>query len=490
MMNVRTRSRPGARFVAVLAVLAALAATAPARGEPALGPLPWRVAGTLGFTVDAAAFPDSAGRTLDVYVRVPPATLADLARDESGARHLHVVARLRAGGRTREREQDITFAAADSVAGFGKVVVLRFPTWEGRQRLWVRLEDPGSNKRGLLYIGRKVREAQQVDGEFAIEPAADGREISDVEFAWAERRSGDQGPFQRLGHTVIPNPERLYGRYAEDLGAFFTARSTADDARPWHWEARLLGAEDTALVTAEGAGPASPTLDGTVRFGIGDRPAGGYDLEVEAWQEGDSLPMRRRARFSIAWKPRTWFRNPRDVEDDIHFLLSADESDQFALLHPGEQEAYLEAFWRDRDPTPGTEVNETREAFFRRIHTANERYSRSGIGPGMFSDMGRVYIRYGDPSEVLHQVIPTGDDTVSEILQELALTEDRALGDVHQKGLGGDQRPFEVWIYEGDIPLPLNVNPAEERIRRRRRIVFLFVDEHGVGDYRLRYSSE
>lgn len=492
-MTMRTRSRPGARYAfgTVLAgLLLAGAGTRLALGDEALGPLPWRVAGKLGFTVDAAAFPDSAGRTLDVYVRVPPATLADLVRDASGERHLKLTARLRAGGKTRERSQEIAFAPADSVAGLGKVVVLKFPTWAGRQRLRVQLEDPSSSRRGLLYLGRKVSESSQVNGEFAIDPDRP-REMSDIEFAWAERQSTSPGPFQRSGHTVIPNPERLYGRYAEQLHAFFVARDTEGDTRPWHWRARMLGSDSTQVATAAGEGAAASTLDGVVSFNVADRPAGGYDLEVQTWQEGDSLPpMVRRAHFSIAWKPRTWFRNPRDVEDDVHFLLSADEADSFSLLQPGEQERYLEDFWKRRDPTPGTEANEARDAFYARIRTANERYSRAGIGPGMFSDMGRVYIRYGEPSEVLHQVIPTGDDTVSQMLEELSLTEDRPLGDVHQKGLGGDQRPFEVWIYEGEIPLPLSVDPSEDRSLRRRRIVFLFVDEHGVGDFRLRYSSE
>ena len=64
------------------------------------------------------------------------------------------------------------------------------------------------------------------------------------------------------------------------------------------------------------------------------------------------------------------------------------------------------------------------------------------------------------------------------------------IGDVHQKGLGGDMRPFEVWIYEGDIPLPPDADPSVSENRRYRKLVFLFVDEQGLGDYRLRYSTE
>jgi hypothetical protein len=109
----------------------------------------------------------------------------------------------------------------------------------------------------------------------------------------------------------------------------------------------------------------------------------------------------------------------------------------------------------------------------------------------MFSDMGRVYIRHGEPGEVLKQVIPTGDETLLQALRDLELSEDRPTGDVHQKGLGGDTRAFEVWVYEGDIGAPPDTDPAvAANLRLRRRLVFLFVDEHGYGSYTLRYSTE
>jgi hypothetical protein len=62
---------------------------------------------------------------------------------------------------------------------------------------------------------------------------------------------------------------------------------------------------------------------------------------------------------------------------------------------------------------------------------------------------------------------------------------------VAQKGLGGDMRPYEVWIYEGDIPLPFDADPSVvTHPHSKRRILFLFVDDQGTGLYRLRYSTE
>ena len=80
MTRIVTRLLPGARLVfpvlaACLAARAAFAAKADRPDPNGPGPLPWRVGGAIGFTVDAAAFPDSAGSVLEVYMRLAPATL-------------------------------------------------------------------------------------------------------------------------------------------------------------------------------------------------------------------------------------------------------------------------------------------------------------------------------------------------------------------------------------------------------------------------------
>jgi len=99
-------------------------------------------------------------------------------------------------------------------------------------------------------------------------------------------------------------------------------------------------------------------------------------------------------------------------------------------------------------------------------------------------------VRYGEPSEVVSQVIPTGDETLDQIITSLVNAETRSVGDVMQKGPGGDLRSFELWIYEGPVGRPPDADPSVAGRPGKRRLVFLFVDEHGVGDYRLRYSTE
>jgi len=474
-------------------VLAALAALG-AHPEDGPGPLPWRVGGPLAFTVDAASFPDSTDQMLEVYVRIPPGTLRGLARTLEGDAGVRLALKLRNrfGARQHEASQEFPVAEGDTGGGFGKVAVMRFPVRTGTWQLEARIEDPNARKRGLVFVGRNVAPSAVVKGEVVVPALQAGRAMSDIEFAWPGPAPWQSGAFQRTRRKTsgveLPNPERLYGVLANELRIAFVARAPDGDARLWRWHARVLDRESRTLVerdsTLVGVGQ---WLDATVRLDVATIPSGGYDLEVKAWQEGDSGAVLRRAHFSIAWQFSSWNRNPADVEDDVHFLLEPDDAESFARMQPGEQERYLEDFWRVRDPTPDTAENEARQLFYRRIEEANRRWTQ-GIVKGMFSDMGRVFIRYGEPDEEYQQVIPAGDQTLDQVLQSLELTEERPTGDVHMKGPGGDTRPFEVWMYEGDIISPLMI--GEGRARSRKKLVFLFVDERGYGEYRLRYSTE
>ena len=495
MIRPAARPRPGARF-ALAAIAACLACgVAPAahgaRSEPRSAPLPWRVGSAIGFSVDAAAFPDSAGSVLEVYVRLAPAALMAVVggRPQGGRFSLAVTLRNAFGRVEHKLDQEFVVSGGDTAGGFGKVVILPFRTAPGEKRLQLKMT---ASRPGLAKNATGRKQVESADGDLTVPAAQPGGELSDIGFVWPESPRAEAGGPPRAHHELLPNPERLYGLFADSLRARFVARAHAGDARPWRWVARILDPGGRLVTTVEGVGPAARRLEATLAADISREPAGRYDLEVKAWQEGDSGALLRHAPFSIAWEARTWTANPQEIIDNAHFLLSREDEEAFGLMMPGDQERVVTDFWKRRDPTPETGVNEARETFLKRIDFANRTYGRYGLGKGMFSDMGRVFIRYGEPSEVLKQVIPTQDGTLAEMIRQIAATNTREVGDVQDKMLGADMRPFEVWIYEGDIPYPVDADPStmNQPRMRNRRLVFLFVDEQWVGDYRLRYSTE
>lgn len=476
-----------------LALLAAVAPRAARAGAERLeGPPPWRTGGSIGFTVDAVARPDSGRQVLEVGIRIPPGTLARLARDESGRAVVQADVRVRGryGARTQDASQTFDLAPRDSSRGLGRVIVMRFPAAPGPCRVDVKLTDMLSHRASLLS-GRNAHEDAEVSGEYEIPKPQNGRVLSHLDFLWPHPDSTAGSVFEHGGEVRIPNPDRLYGLFADRMQAAFSASARPGDTRPWHWVARVFAADGQGVAQRESTLVAGAPLDGEVTFDLSSEPAGGYDLELKAWQEGDPTALTRRERFSVAWQADSWLHSAAQMNDEAHFLLQAGAEEDFVRMQPGEQEALLDEFWRMRDPTPDTAYNEALETFRARVRHANATYTRAGIERGMFSDMGRTYIRYGEPSEILRQVIPAGESTLETQLQQILNDEDRQPLDVQQKGLGGDMRPFEVWIYEGDIPLPPDADPREDqRGRSKRRLLFLFVDEQGIGLYRLRYSTE
>lgn len=100
-----------------------------------------------------------------------------------------------------------------------------------------------------------------------------------------------------------------------------------------------------------------------------------------------------------------------------------------------EKERRFLKFWKDKDPSPNTARNEFLIEYYNRIKIANERYSR--YVDGWKTDMGMVYIIFGNP------------------------------GNIERHPFESDTRPYEIWEYYD--------------INRR----FIFVDDTGLGDYRL-----
>jgi GWxTD domain-containing protein len=84
---------------------------------------------------------------------------------------------------------------------------------------------------------------------------------------------------------------------------------------------------------------------------------------------------------------------------DVTLIITPEERRAYEKLKTNEErENFIAEFWRRRDPTPDTEENEYRQAYYERIAYANEHFS-SGT-PGWLTDRGRIYVKWGKPDEV------------------------------------------------------------------------------------------
>ena len=91
---------------------------------------------------------------------------------------------------------------------------------------------------------------------------------------------------------------------------------------------------------------------------------------------------------------RQWLDGP------VHYLIEPSEIKEFKSLKTDpDRAAFVERFWRRRDPTPATLANEYRQSFWDRVRETNEKFLDSA-GPGWQTDRGKIYILYGPPDEV------------------------------------------------------------------------------------------
>ncbi|MDH5742715.1 MAG: GWxTD domain-containing protein [Candidatus Aminicenantes bacterium] len=86
------------------------------------------------------------------------------------------------------------------------------------------------------------------------------------------------------------------------------------------------------------------------------------------------------------------------LEEEVVYIITSKEEKVFKQLETDKQrDLFMEEFWRQRDPTPGTPQNEFRDEHYRRIEYANRFFSRGTPKPGWKTERGRVYIILGEP---------------------------------------------------------------------------------------------
>jgi GWxTD domain-containing protein len=89
------------------------------------------------------------------------------------------------------------------------------------------------------------------------------------------------------------------------------------------------------------------------------------------------------------------------IEEEVVYIITSREKDVFLRLETDrERDIFIDAFWKQRDPTPGTPRNEFREEHYRRLGYANEYFGRGTPRPGWKTDQGMVYIILGPPNNI------------------------------------------------------------------------------------------
>ena len=132
------------------------------------------------------------------------------------------------------------------------------------------------------------------------------------------------------------------------------------------------------------------------------------------------------------------------LKEEVVYIISPAEKEVFLKLETDrERDNFIEEFWRQRDPTPGTKRNEFREEHYLKINFANQTFGRGTPVKGWRTDRGKFYIMLGRPASI-------------------------------QKYSTFDIHPVEIWYYTGNPKL------GQEPIFR-----LTFFKRGGVGVYEI-----
>jgi GWxTD domain-containing protein len=148
------------------------------------------------------------------------------------------------------------------------------------------------------------------------------------------------------------------------------------------------------------------------------------------------------------------------IEGPVRWLVLPEEARRFRRLSSqAEVLAFIDEFWRRRDPEPEVSGNPFAQRLFERVQAADLLYAGEG-GPGSLTDRGRVLILLGSPS-------------VLRYTQKSAPTWQP--GGVRSGRPSATERlRIEVWGYEpADLPGPLLARLEEQGVDLPLEVLFV-----------------
>ncbi|HUN65695.1 MAG TPA: GWxTD domain-containing protein [Bacteroidota bacterium] len=161
-----------------------------------------------------------------------------------------------------------------------------------------------------------------------------------------------------------------------------------------------------------------------------------YPLRGGVLQTGDGSRASAVKSFSVRWRGM-----PGSISDlnlaveQLQYIADKDTIDRMREAPTEEKRRLFQAFWKRRNPNPASETNEMMDEYYARVAYANHHFSH--YLDGWKTDMGMIYIIFGEPSNIERHPFEV------------------------------DTKPYEIWSYY-------------EQNRE-----FVFIDATGFGDYRL-----
>ncbi len=143
------------------------------------------------------------------------------------------------------------------------------------------------------------------------------------------------------------------------------------------------------------------------------------------------------------------FSNLEDEYKLVSYFLNSEQKRYFRTLNIEHKWHYLSSFWKVQDIDPTTDYNEFQQEIIVRVNYSNKHFSH--FKDGWKTDMGKIYIIYGEPFEILEL---TNNKELFEIIYS-------ANTDIYTKLA---IREYQIWKYRlGVYQTFLFIEPQQHR---------------------------
>jgi GWxTD domain-containing protein len=121
--------------------------------------------------------------------------------------------------------------------------------------------------------------------------------------------------------------------------------------------------------------------------------------------------------FATFVKPATWSLAPDEhwIESPVKYLLTPAQKKEYATFKTNaERASFIDAFWKQLDPTPATDVNELRNEFERRLAFADANFGTPKQA-GSLTERGTVFAFLGAPTYVGVKELAAENDSIDQL---------------------------------------------------------------------------
>jgi len=277
--------------------------------------------------------------------------------------------------------------------------------------------------------------------------------VSDLLFSSTLESTTETGRFVKNGWEVVPNTTRFF-RVGQAINLYYEIynfKPQLDNPN----DSFVLGYSlvDTGDVVvkkypAKRLRKPGESVVKTESLATDGLSGGVYFLQVELFDRTTREHVRHRRRLFLISPNGDAPQLTEEEEEqlryfkDIRYVASEKDLDMFTKLDGQAQMVFLKTFWKKLDPTQETPLNERLRNHLIWSKYADENFTSTPGKLGSDTDKGRVYIKYGPPSDRDFQTSAAAGKAV------------------------------DTWIYE-----------------KSGRYVFVFVDLRGTGVYELVHST-